>query len=256
MKKIFLLFVAISSCLISYGQVKIGNNPNLIDSSSLLELESIDKVLVVTRVSTLEMNAITPLNGSIVYNTDENCLFQYNNNSWTSLCIDVMENETVTTLVDNNDGSFSYTSEDGSITIIQKSALLDNGNGTFTFDSGNGAPITIDVSALETLTSIVNNLDGTFTYNDEDGNSTVIDIANLETLTSIALNPDNVNIDYTAEDGVVTQLDLTAIVQNLETLTTLVDNNDGTFTYTDEDGGTTILDVSNLETLTSIALNP
>ncbi|MCA0133961.1 hypothetical protein LBU54_15320, partial [Winogradskyella sp. D23] len=28
------------------------------------------------------------------------------------------------------------------------------------------------------------------------------------------------------------------------------------FTYTDEDGGTTILDVSNLETLTSIALNP
>ncbi|WP_258150448.1 hypothetical protein [Nonlabens tegetincola] len=34
----------------------------------------------------------------------------------------------------------------------------------------------------------------------------------------------------------VTQLDLTALVQNLETLTTIVENTDGTFTYTDEDG--------------------
>ena len=52
-----------------------------------------------------------------------------------------------------------------------------------------------------------------------------------------------------------TQLDLTALVQNLETLTTVVENTDGTFTYTDEDGGTTVIDVTNLETLTTIALN-
>ncbi|WP_452232089.1 hypothetical protein, partial [Lacinutrix sp. MEBiC02595] len=57
------------------------------------------------------------------------------------------------------------------------------------------------------------------------------------------------------EDGVTTQLDLSAIIANLEALTTLVDNNDGTLTYTDEDGNPTILDVANLETLTSIALN-
>ncbi|WP_425596317.1 hypothetical protein, partial [Olleya namhaensis] len=50
--------------------------------------------------------------------------------------------------------------------------------------------------------------------------------------------------------------DLSAIVANLEALTTIVDNNDGTFTYTDEDGVTTTLDVANLETLTTIALNP
>ncbi|WP_146105001.1 hypothetical protein [Nonlabens tegetincola] len=64
------------------------------------------------------------------------------------------------------------------------------------------------VQNLETLTTIVENTDGTFTYTDEDGGTTVIDVTNLETLTSIALNADDTNIDYTDEDGVVTQLDL------------------------------------------------
>ncbi|WP_181072511.1 hypothetical protein [Nonlabens tegetincola] len=40
------------------------------------------------------------------------------------------------------------------------------------------------------------------------------------------MNADDTNIDYTDEDGVVTQLDLTALVQNLETLTTIVENTD------------------------------
>ncbi|WP_339685838.1 hypothetical protein, partial [uncultured Nonlabens sp.] len=38
--------------------------------------------------------------------------------------------------------------------------------------------------------------------------------------------------------------DLSTIVSNLETLTTLVDNSDGTFTYTDEDGTATTFDVT------------
>ncbi|MGS2763847.1 hypothetical protein ACVBDU_16395, partial [Sinomicrobium sp. M5D2P9] len=119
-----------------------------------------------------------------------------------------------------------------------------------------GVTSTVDLSTVidnfETLTTIVDNNDGTFTYTDEDGTPTIIDVSNLETLTTIALNPDNIHIDYTDEDGVVTQLDLSAIIANLETLTTIVDNNDGTFTYTDEDGTPTIIDVSNLETLTSM----
>jgi len=107
----------------------------------------------------------------------------------------------------------------------------------------------------ETLTTFVDNGDNTFTYTNEDGGTTTLDIAALETLTTIGLNADNINIDYVDEDGATTQLNLTAIVKNLETLTSLVDNNNGTFTFTNEDGGTTILDVSNLETLTTIALN-
>ena len=67
-----------------------------------------------------------------------------------------------------------------------------------------------------------------------------------ETLTSLILNADSTTIDYTDEDGNTTQLNLSGIVHNLETLTTIVDNNDGTFIYTDEDGGTTDVDLSEI----------
>src|SRR5690606_27039229 len=93
-------------------------------------------------------------------------------------------------------------------------------------------------------------------YTDEDGNTTVIDVSNLETLTILALNPDGKTLEYTDEDGVVTQIDLEQVIKDFETVTTIVDNGDGTFTYTDEDGNTTVIDVSNLDTLTILALNP
>ncbi|QXP60100.1 beta strand repeat-containing protein [Olleya sp. HaHaR_3_96] len=254
MKKFLLVLILLLSSNL-FAQVKIGNNPQTIDQNSILELESSDKALVVTRLSDSEMNTITPLNGAIVYNTDFHCLFQFNNNSWTSLCVDVMANETITALVDNNDGSISYVSEDGAITIINKSALIDNGDGTYTFDNGNGTPITLDVSALETVTTLLNNTDGTFTYTSEDGTITIVDTNSAETLTAIVLNTDNASIDYTDEDGIVTNLNLAAIVDNLEAITTIVDNNNGTLTYTNEDGVATTLDVADLETLTTIALN-
>src|SRR5690606_14152896 len=52
-----------------------------------------------------------------------------------------------------------------------------------------------------------------------------------------------------------TQLDMTAVVQKLETLTTLVGNADGTFTYTDEHGDPHDIDIADLETLTTIEGN-
>lgn len=74
---LFLLMGAITT-----AQVKIGNNPNTIDPFSILELESSETVLVVTRITDAEMVAILPLNGAIIYNTSQNCLFQYRNNNW------------------------------------------------------------------------------------------------------------------------------------------------------------------------------
>ena len=62
------------------------NSSESIDPASLLELESADKVLVITRLSTTQMQAITPLNGALVYNTDESCLFYYNGQIWINLC--------------------------------------------------------------------------------------------------------------------------------------------------------------------------
>ena len=73
---------------IFYGnsQVKIGDNLPMIDSSSLLELESSTRTLVLTRVTQNQMNAITPLNGALVYNIDAECIFMYSGDAWSSLC--------------------------------------------------------------------------------------------------------------------------------------------------------------------------
>ena len=212
--------------------------------------------MVVTRLTAAEISALTPLNGSIVYNTDAECLFQFNNNTWNSLCVNVMALETVTSLIDGNNGTIRYTDEAGALTLINKAALVDNGDGTFTFNNGSSTPVTLDVSAFETVTTLIENTNNTFTYTNEAGIPTVVDVSNLETLTAIALNPDNTNIDYTDEDGSVTQISLANLVSNLETVTSLVDNNDGTFSFINEDGSTTTLNANNLETLTAIALNP
>ncbi|NND14730.1 MAG: hypothetical protein HKN89_00220, partial [Eudoraea sp.] len=78
------LFCGFSAVLTS--QIKIGDNPQNIDAASVLELESTDRVLVITRVNTGQMNAIVPNQGAMVYNTDEQCVFYYDGAGWQNLC--------------------------------------------------------------------------------------------------------------------------------------------------------------------------
>ncbi|WP_298489130.1 hypothetical protein, partial [uncultured Maribacter sp.] len=80
------LFFSFCFCLSSYGQIKIGDNPQTIDASSVLELESTSHVLVITRVTTTQMEAITPSPGGMVYNIDEECIHYYTGTAWINLC--------------------------------------------------------------------------------------------------------------------------------------------------------------------------
>ncbi|MEP1400382.1 beta strand repeat-containing protein [Nonlabens ulvanivorans] len=269
---LFLLMGAITT-----AQVKIGNNPNTIDPFSILELESSETVLVVTRITDAEMAAILPLNGAIIYNTSQNCLFQYRNNNWESLCNGGI-------LVDNNDGTYTFTNDNGGIVSIDTNAianpynnatsglaamniqdaidelsglasnvsLIDNADGTYTFTDAAGNTVTIADTSISTL---IDNTDGTYTYTDELGNQTIIDTSFIESLTSLGLNASQTGLEYTDEDGVITTLDLTTVVQNLETITTLVDNTDGTFTYTNEAGTPVTINTNAAETLTTLVLN-
>ncbi|WP_156102269.1 hypothetical protein [Muricauda sp. MAR_2010_75] len=68
------------------AQVKIGNNPQNLDPASVLELESSNRVLVITRVTTAQMSTISPLPGALVYNTDEECIHYYNGVEWINIC--------------------------------------------------------------------------------------------------------------------------------------------------------------------------
>ena len=86
------------------AQIKIGDNPQNIDPSSVLELESSSRVLVITRVNTAQMNAITPAAGAMVYNTDIQCIHYYTGTEWKDICDAVA-------------GSISFSSEDGTVVI-------------------------------------------------------------------------------------------------------------------------------------------
>ncbi|MFS4469523.1 hypothetical protein [Maribacter sp. 2210JD10-5] len=88
MKKIvaFILLSTISISAVT-AQIKIGDNPQNIDPSSVLELESNTRVLVITRVTTAEMEAIVPQRGGMVYNTDASCIYYYDGTQWVNLCV-------------------------------------------------------------------------------------------------------------------------------------------------------------------------
>lgn len=82
---IFLFFFGLCVAHTSTAQVKIGDNPQNIDASSVLELESTDKVLVITRVTTVQMNSISPLQGALVYNTDLQGVHYYDGTQWVNI---------------------------------------------------------------------------------------------------------------------------------------------------------------------------
>ena len=168
------------------AQVKIGENPETIDQGSLLELESTTRTLVLTRISESQMQSLTPTTGALVYNTDSGCIFYFDGVKWVNLCgvssgIQFNENgdgtftldigngfpitfngssETITSIADNGDGSYTYINESGEETVISINGAANisfndlNGDGTFTLDDGTNPPITIN-SENETITLLL-----------------------------------------------------------------------------------------------------
>ena len=94
-KKLLLLFILFNTSI--FAQVKIGNNPSQINSNSLLELESTTKAFVLNSMTSVQMNAIIPLQGAMIYNTDEKCVFVFEGANWKSFC----NNDTVVTTSEN-----------------------------------------------------------------------------------------------------------------------------------------------------------
>lgn len=74
----------------------------------------------------------------------------------------------------------------------------------------------------------------------------------LTTLNSVTLLPGNIlQITYTGEDG-IPQVRTTSLASLAQTITTLVDNGNNTFTYTSENGTVTTIDYSSSETTTTL----
>lgn len=140
--------------------------------------------------------------------------------------------ETVTTLVDNGDGTFTFTNEAGATSVIDLnvitsvvSTLVNNGNGTFTYTNELGATTIFNANG-----TMVDNGDGTYTYTSPSGTVTVIDTS--ETVSSLVDNADG-TFTYTNESGSPTVFNAKG---------TLVDNGNGTFTFTAADGAVTLFE--------------
>ncbi|MDC6365993.1 MULTISPECIES: hypothetical protein [Flavobacteriaceae] len=222
MKNFFLLLTFFGP-FFALSQVKIGSNPQTIDPTSILELESSNKVLVLSRLSLQQMQSITPLHGAFVYNTDAMCPFYFDGNQWINLCNPI------------NAMGFSFT---------------DNGDGTITLFDGEENELSFD-GAPETITTLVNNLDGTYTYTNESGTQTLINVTDSDDQTlstdgtagniqisngnTIALNVDDADADHQNE------------IQNLEFT-------NGVISLTLDPGNTTI-DLSNYDSDTTDDFN-
>src|SRR5690606_41787497 len=95
---------------------------------------------------------------------------------------------TVTTLVNNNDGTYTYTSEDGTVTVVDVPASVIN-----QFEEiVNGGPVTIDGDTYNTIEEYIQHL-----------------VETNETVTTLVNNKDRKSVEK-AEDGKVTGVDVTA----------------------------------------------
>ncbi|SFZ91822.1 hypothetical protein SAMN05428642_102361 [Flaviramulus basaltis] len=238
MRKYYLILLALLITIMSYAQMGVGTT--FPDESAQLDVVSNDKGILIPRVTLQNSTDTTTISSDLlsnpisllVYNTKASGdliegYHYWNGSKWLRLINSDDSNGVVTTLVDNNDGTFTYTSENNTQTTFDADGdLIDNNNGTFTYTNAANTVTTFDAK----LTSVIDNSDGTYTITDDFGISITIGGA-TETTTTLVDNNDG-TFTYTSEDNTQTTL----------TSGSLTNNGDGSYTFTDATGiNTTIL---------------
>ena len=131
MKALF-IFGWMLLCSFSSAQVKIGGDPKIIHPHSLLELKSNTKALVLTVVTDLEMPAITPLNGALVFNIDQGCVFFYHQR-WMPLCEFTPPTTPTPARFQNiSENNFLFTSSSGEQTLLEVPSINHGHENTLT----------------------------------------------------------------------------------------------------------------------------
>ncbi|WP_316798521.1 hypothetical protein, partial [Pedobacter frigidisoli] len=231
------VFGALAQQKMKDGTVTYGNLPN---KDAILELESTNKGLLFSRVALKDSRDASPLSahiaGMMVYNT-----------------------QTVSDVIPGiyyNDGTKWILARQGQATNLSYNPT----NYTLSFvDPSSNASVLVDlrdvVKKNETLTSLVKQENGTYVYTAEDGAKTTINvpadvinnfqtIANTSSVKQIIENIvrntagnvlfDGTTLTYIDKSGTTQVINLSQIVKGGETVTTLIKNTDGTYTYTNE----------------------
>lgn len=181
--QIVLFFLGITS---SFSQVGIGTEYP--EPSAALEILASDKGILIPRVSLQSITDQTTItgalsNGLLVFNTStQNILlpgfYYWYTNSWHRIGgVNDTFIETITYLIDNQNGTYTYTNEEGTITIMDiPNAVVE--------DLLSQGRIYQQISTLfnitETLTFLQLEADGTsLEYIDEQGNAHLIDLLQI-----------------------------------------------------------------------------
>lgn len=190
----------------------------------------------------------------------------------------ILELDFTHTLVSPECGQLVFTTPTGDVNNI---TILTCANLPITGDGTSGNPLDILISAdpnniltlggdsglyvtahiVETITTLVDNVDNTFTYTSEDATVTIFDAAHQLSepvaRTVRLTRPDGtfddvpLDFDHTLTEPVENTVRLTRpdgtfdeviISGDAETITTLVDNTNNSFTYTSEDATVTVFD--------------
>src|SRR5690606_40473905 len=102
----------------------------------------------------------------------------------------------------------------------------DNGDGTLTYTNEEGVTQTFDANVVD-----VTVVSGVYTFTDGQGTT----ITSIDTnADAIALDRSGSRLESTHVEAALNELE--TLIANNETTTNLVDNNDGTLTYTNEEG--------------------
>ena len=253
MKKKFLSVALLLSAMGAYSQVGIGTlTPN---PSSQLDVVAKDKGILIPRVSLTSTTDMTTIsNGNV------NSLLVFNTNTQNDVA-----------------PGYYYWYEDKWLRIVNtddlvaldqntKNVLLSVVGDELVLQDSDNDTVTVPLSQINILTNLVDNTDGTFTYTNEAGTAVTISIPanvinNIQTIlgdtnvlnelievlgdTYVGGNVyyDGTQFTYVDQSGATHIINFEDIVQANETVTTIVKNTDGTYTYTNEADATFVIDV-------------
>ena len=234
----------------AYSQVGIGTlDPS---KSSQLDVSSTNKGILIPRVQLVSAtDNVTIQNGNVnsllVFNTNtsdgmEEAYYYWHESKWLKVL-----NENDISSVDTNTKNQSFRVENNQLILT---------------DSDNNF-ITLDISELNIITTLTNNNNGTYSYISENGTNTLIDVPS-DVINQFAEIADDQNVKqiieqisrnvsgnvyydgnsftYIDSNGAEQNIDINALVKANETVTKLVLNADGTYTYTNEKNETVVID--------------
>ena len=174
------------------AQVKIGDDPQTIDAASLLELQSSDKVLVITRVDSLQMTTIVPNRGAMVYNTTADCIYYYDGVQWNNMC--------------NLNGEGGNLTADPLVNDISTIVI------TPTADGSNFEIAPNSINSEQIVNGGINGIDiqdGSIGQGKLQNNSVTQDKLSENSVGAFALDNDNINLsDFTNDEGFITNTDI------------------------------------------------